>query len=143
MLANRDVEAIKLNTKLGSCNLRIKAQLRNDDKAMQSLGNTAMQYLTWHSLGSAAFNSKSDFKREDAYSDALAKHLVSEAKSILGKVFEGIEIETSEYVKPVKKVLTADEIISGIDKMSDADKAKMIAKLQQKSETKVEAIEED
>ncbi len=46
MPANRDVNSIKLDTKLGNCKLDISAQLR-DGKA-EDAAEYAMQFLVWH-----------------------------------------------------------------------------------------------
>jgi hypothetical protein len=137
MLANRDVEAIKLNTRLGNCNLKISAQLQNNDKAMKLLGEYAMQFLIWHSLGSAAFNKKSDFVRDSAYSDALSAHLKNEGVSILNEVFEGVSIETSAYAKPDPIAKLVKEFISlG---MSEDDAKAMAKSVQDKVQPKTDA----
>ena len=89
------VNSISLKTKLGKTNLKIRAALRNDK--INEVAAFALQYLIWHVIPGTAFNSKSDFKREDAFSEAGAKHLVGVSKSILEKFFSDVEIETSEY----------------------------------------------
>jgi hypothetical protein len=126
MLANRDVEAIKLDTKLGNCELKIKAQLQNDDKAMKLLGEYAMQYLIWHVVPAGAFNKKSDYKRDSEFSDALANHLISEGKTVLGKVFSDITIETAKYNAPDKIAKLIKQYIdlgfSEADAKSEAEK---------------------
>lgn len=141
MLANRIVEAIKLNTRLGSCNLKVSAQLQNNDKAMKLLGEYAMQFLIWHVLGSAAFNKKSDFQRDSAFSDALAAHMVSEGTSILNEVFEGVAIETSAWVKPDPIAKLVKEFIGlGMSEADAKDMAKSVqAKVQPKTDAKAEA----
>jgi hypothetical protein len=137
------VEAIKLNTKLGNCNLKVSAQLQNDDKAMKLLGEFAMQYLIWHVIPAGAFNKKSDYKRDSEYSDGLSKHLVSEGKSVLGKVFKDISIETSKYDAPDKiaKLIKQymDIGLSEADAKVEAMKiAALVAKPKTETSTEVE-----
>ena len=130
MLANKIVDSIKLITRLGNCNLKVSAQLQNNEKAQKLLGEYAMQFLIWHSLGSAAFNKKSDYSRDAKYSDGLAKHLKTEGISILNEVFEGVSIETSEH-KPVDKIakLVKEFISLG---MPEADAKAMALQVQAK-----------
>jgi hypothetical protein len=134
------MDSISLNTALGNCALDIKAELRNDK--LQAIGDNAMAYLVWHKVPSSAYSKKSAFKRDSEYSAELEAHLVEHVKSVLGNCFQNIEIKASKYVKPEPKVLSADQILAGLDKLSDSDKAKLIAKLAPKTEQKSEAADE-
>jgi hypothetical protein len=138
--ANIDVESIELNTKLGNCNLNIEARLRNDDAAQKLLGEYAMQYLIWHIVPAGAFNKKSEYKRDAKYSDGLAKHLRAEGIAILGRVFENVSIETSEYKAPDKIAKLIKQYIdlgfSEADAKAEAEKVQ--AKLASKNETKTD-----
>lgn len=138
MLAIRDVESIKLNTRLGNCALDISAQLQNDDKAMQKLGEFALQFLIWHVVPASAYDKKSAFKRDSAYSDALAAHMTANCNSVLADCFKDIAIKTAKYDKPDPIAKLIKEFISlG---MSEVDAKAMAAQVQAKTakpETKV------
>jgi hypothetical protein len=124
------MESIKLNTKLGNCNLKVSAQLRDDDKAKKLLGEYAMSYLIWHVIPASAFNKKSDYSRDSEFSDGLAKHLKTEGNAVLSEVFAGVSIETSKHVKadPVEKLMkqydcdreTAEAFLANIKKPTAA-----------------------
>ncbi|HEY1248992.1 MAG TPA: hypothetical protein VGE97_08405 [Nitrososphaera sp.] len=123
------MEAIKLNTRLGNCNLNIKAQLRNDK--LKLAGEYCLQFMVWHLLGSDAYNKKSDFKRDAMFSDALAKHLADRGKTVLSDCFSDIEIQTSKYDKPDPIAKLIKEFISlG---MSEADAKAMADQVQAKT----------
>jgi hypothetical protein len=135
------VESIKLETKLGNCELNISAQLRNDDAAMKLLGENAMKYLVWHVLQASAFNKKSAYSNKSEYSDGLANHLISEGKAVLGDAFSDIKIETAKYSAPDKIAKLIKQFIdlgfSEADAKAEAEKVQ--AKLASKNETKTEA----
>jgi hypothetical protein len=131
------MEAIKLKTRLGKCNLDIQAHLRNDKTAM--LAEYAMQFLIWHVVGSQAFNSKSDFKRDALFSDELAKHVRSTSLEVLDECFENIQIKTSKYDAPDKIAKLIKEFV-GLG-MSEVD-AKAMAEQVQAKVTKPQPTEE-
>jgi hypothetical protein len=144
MLANRDVESIKLDTKLGNCELLISAQLRNDDKAMKLLGENAMKYLIWHVLQASAFNKKSAYSNKSEYSDGLSKHLITEGKAVLGDAFSDITIATKKYSAPDKDAKMIKEYLSmGFDQAgAEAQLALVKANLAKSKETKQSTVEE-
>jgi hypothetical protein len=110
MAANKDVNSIKLDTKLGNCNLDIQAQLREGKS--DAAAEYAMQFLVWHAVGSQAFNKKSDFKRNAPYSEDLAKHVRATAMSVLGDCFDSIVVKTSKYDAPSKLEKLTKEFVS-------------------------------
>jgi hypothetical protein len=128
MLANRDVNSIKLDTKLGNCNLDITAQLREGKQ--DAVAEYAMQFLVWHVVGSQAFNKKSAFKRNAEFSDDLAKHVRATALDVLGDCFDSIVVKTSKYDAPDKIAKLIKEFVSlG---MSEADAKAMAEQVQAK-----------
>lgn len=141
MAANKDVNSIKLETRLGNCALDITAQLQNNEKAMKLLGEYALQFLVWHVVPASAYDKKSAFKRDSAYSDALGAHMQAEGIAILNEVFEGVEIKTSRYEKPDKIAKLVKEFISlG---MSEADAKAMAESVQAKVAKKSQPESED
>ena len=143
MLANRNVEAIKLETKLGNCKLEISAQLRNDDKAMKLLGENAMQYLIWHVVPAGAFNKKSDYSRNSEFSDGLAQHVRSETLSILGDCFDSIVVKTAKYDAPDKDAKMIKEYLSmGFDQAGAEAQLALVKANLAKSKKQPSTVEE-
>lgn len=113
----------ELKTKLGSCNMVFKGQLRND--RIQKLADFALMYLIWHIIPQKAFAKDMPFKRDAAFSPELVKHLRVISLSILGDYYSDISLEMSQYVAPD----SAEGIIAKIDKLDAAGIAKIEAKL--------------
>ena len=124
------MESIKLDTRLGNCNLSIRAQLQNDE--IKAIAEFGLQYLVWHVIPASAYNSKSKFQRDTAFSDALAKHLVGESKDVLGKYFSEISIETSKWEKPDPVAKLAKAMAKELE-ITEADALAMIAASKAKS----------
>ena len=134
MAANRGMESIKLATRLGNCKLEISAQLRNDEKANKLMAEYAMQFLIWHSAGSQAFNSKSDFARDAQFSDELAKHVRAKSLEVLSDCFDSIQIKTSAHVKadPIAKLIAQFVSLGFSEDEAKAEAAKVQATLASK-----------
>jgi hypothetical protein len=137
------MEAIKLSTKLGNCELEISAQVQNDKT--KQLAEYAMQYLVWHVIPAEAYKKGSAFKRDSAYSDELSGHMVSTCNAELAKFFSDIEIKTAKWNKPDPIAKLIKEFISlGMDEasakaMADQVQAKVASKTEEKTEASVEA----
>ena len=93
----KENKAIKLESNVGLCGLRISATIKqNAELATKFLG-----YFLWHDGASAVYGGgkKAKFTRETPYSDQLGEH----AKAVLSKVLEPFfdvqSIETFEHVK--------------------------------------------
>lgn len=142
MAANRDVESIKLNTKLGNCSLKVSAQLQESDEAKKLLGEYAMAYLIWHVIPAAAFNKKSDFSRDSKFSDELAAHLKNETKAVLNKAFSDVSIETSEHVKadPIEKLMKQYDVDRETAELFLAKSKKANVKAEAEQSTDVESV---
>ena len=140
MPANKGVEAIKLNTRLGKCNLEIDCTLRNDDKAQKMLGQYALAFLTWHVIPASAYDKKSAFKRNSDYSDALGDHMRSETLKGLNDVFENIVVKTSKYDAPDPIAKLVKEFI-GLG-MSETEAKAMAEQVQAKVAKKQSTDEE-
>lgn len=134
---------IALQTKIGNCALDISAELKTDENAQKTIGENAMQYIVWHSVPSAAFDKKSEFKRNSEYSDRLAEHLVATIKTEFAKSFSNVVVKTEKWLKPD----SAEKILKDIEKMSDEDFARIVAarkaskaaKIEPESEAEMEA----
>ena len=90
MLAYK-VMQIAIKTRLGSCALTIKGQLRNDK--VNEAAKLAATHIVFHKAGGKA--------REDGADVAAV------VKTALGDLFENIEIETSHWEKPDRIVAMA------------------------------------
>lgn len=123
MAANRIVESISLETKLGKCALKIQAQMRNDK--MQQIAEFALQFLTWHVIPAEAYKKGSAFKRDSVWSPELGKHVVEAGGKVLSEFFSDVEMVPSEYVAPD----SAEGIIAKLDKLDASQLAKIEAKL--------------
>jgi len=111
---------ITVKTHLGNIGLAVKAVLRNDKtkEAAQYAGT----FLLFHKVAGAAFNEKTGFKRDAAYGADLAEVVKASAIKVLGDIFDGIEVETSEYVRatPFSKFAKAMEGV-GFEKEAIAE----------------------
>lgn len=116
---------IKLKTKLGKIALSISAVMRNDENLIAKVLAFGLQYLVWHIVPAKAYEKTAPYRRDSAYSDKLAQYLADKMRDVLSPYFENIEIETSEYVAPD----SAEGILAKLDKMSDADIARIQAKI--------------
>lgn len=114
---------IELKTKLGKVALSISAIMRKD--MVEKVAAFGLQYLVWHIVPAKAYEKNAEFKRDSAYSDKLAQYLSGKMAHVLGEYFDNIEITTSEYVAPD----SAEGILAKLDKMSDADIARIQAKI--------------
>src|SRR6266516_6124749 len=92
---------ITLKTHLGSIGLAVKAKLRNDKT--EEAAKYAGTFLLFHKVAGAIFNDKTGAKREDGYSQELADSAIAGVQEVLGDIFEGIEVETSEYVRQTEQ----------------------------------------
>ena len=110
MLANRDVNSIKLDTKLGATRLEISAVAQNGKT--DAIAEYAMQFLVWHVVGSQAFNKKSDYKRNAEFSDGLANHVRATALDVLGDCFDSIVVKTSKAPVVDKMAKLIKEFVS-------------------------------
>ncbi|HET6888608.1 MAG TPA: hypothetical protein VFH87_11885 [Candidatus Udaeobacter sp.] len=142
------MNSIKLNTRLGKCNLEIDAHLRTDEKAQAMLGQHALAFLVWHVIPASAYDKKSAYKRNSDYSDALGSHMRSETMKVLGDVFENIVVKTSKYDAPDPIAKLIKEFVSlGLSEadakaQAEAVQAKIAKKPEQKTETETEATAE-
>lgn len=67
------------------------------------LAELAMQNLVFHKAPASAFKKDSGFKRDDAFSDKLAKQVEASVKGAIESLFDVTSIETSPYVKEASK----------------------------------------
>lgn len=132
---------IKLNSRLGSIALGISATLQ--EAKVGEAAKLAALHLVYHSAGGKAFGEKAGHERSEGFSDALAADVSAAVKSVLGSIFQDVEIATSPYVKEsrIDKLAKQMRDIG----MAEADVQAMIAKAKEaeKSEAKVEESDEE
>lgn len=93
------MEAIKLESNVGLCGLRISASPKRNE--ILKLLPKFLGFWLWHDGASAVFGGgkKAKFSRDSAYSDELGNHAKTVLGEMLGKFCENVEIETFAHVK--------------------------------------------